>query len=129
MATCIIINSIPGPPPPSLLSAELHSNSIIVTWKAPDDASLYRITHYVIQVMPLAEGSAVNPILQLFANNGTSFDSLHSETIANLMPDTLYKVQVASKNTVGLGSFSTDHLLASTTSFGKSIISTIIYIT
>ena len=117
----MILISIPGPPPPSLLSAELHSNSIIVTWEPPSDASLYKITHYVIQVTPLAESYTANPVLHSFANNGTSFDSLHSGTIANLMPDTLYKVRAASKSTVGLGSFSTDHLLASTTSFGKFI--------
>ena len=53
-----------------------------------------------------------------YTNTG---DELQVETIEKLMPDTLYEILVASENSIGMGSFSEDHLLAVTTSFGKPI--------
>jgi len=47
--------------------------------------------------------------------------SLQSGVITDLMPDTLYKVLMASENRVGMGNFSTDYLLVSKTSFSKFI--------
>ena len=72
----------------------------------------------------MAESPASNPIIYSIAKNGTSFDDedkLYSAALTNLMSDSLYMIQIASQNAIGNGSFDTDHLLASTTSFSKFV--------
>lgn len=84
-------------------------------WEQPIGALLYEISHYVVKVkQPMTGSTTILP----YTNTG---DELQVETIEKLMPDTLYEILVASENSVGMGSFSEDHLLAVTTSFGKPI--------
>jgi len=72
----------------------------------------------------IAEIPASNPIFYSFAKNGTSFedeDIIYSGALTNLMSDSLYMIQIASQNAIGNGSFNTDHLLISTTSFSEFV--------
>lgn len=86
-----------------------------MTWKQPVDAPSHAISHYVVKVKQVTTSSTT---ILPYTNTG---DDIQTGTIEKLMPDTLYKILVASENSVGMGGFSEDHLLAVTTSFGKLI--------
>lgn len=117
MSPVAIWFSILVPLPPTLLSAELDSDSITVTWKQPIDASSHKISCYVVKVRPVTADSTT-----IYVSYPDTGDELYKRTIENLMSDTLYEIMVASESSVGMGSFSVDHLLALTTSFGKFIV-------
>lgn len=101
----------PSGPPTNFSAVTVGSDSVTLTWSAPDQRARNGIiTSYTVEVMSFQSG-----------NNYTLVTDTQNITIVNLSPYNLYILSVAARTAVGIGPFST-HLPIRTAETGETCL-------